>query len=90
MCPADATAGSEPASTPKAYVRTLVLAALLGLPVAFAAVLFETVVEHVTTLVWDDLPDSVGWAAPPWWFVLLVTGLAAHWLSPSERRPTGR
>lgn len=83
----DAAAGSEQAITPKAYVRTLVLAALLGLPVAFAAVLFETVVEHLTTLLWDDLPDAAGWAAPPWWFVLLVTGIAGVLVAGAVRLP---
>lgn len=61
----DPAAAGEQAMTPKAYVRTLVLAALLGLPVAFAAVLFMTVVGHLTTLVWDDLPDAAGWSSPP-------------------------
>jgi hypothetical protein len=35
-----------------AYVRTLVLAALLGVPVAFAAVLFQTAVHDLIHLVW--------------------------------------
>lgn len=73
--------------SPKAYLRTLVLAALLGVPVAFAAVLYETAVEHVTDLVWDDLPDAAGWAAPPWWFVLLVTGLAGVAVAGAVRLP---
>jgi H+/Cl- antiporter ClcA len=83
----DPAAAGEQTMTPKAYVRTLVLAALLGLPVAFAAVLFMTVVAHLTTLIWDDLPDAAGWSSPPWWFVLLVTGIAGVLVAGAIRLP---
>lgn len=78
---------TEQSIAPRAYLRTLVLAALLGLPVAFAAVLFMTVVSHLTTLVWDDLPDAAGWSSPPWWFVLLVTGIAGVLVAGAVRLP---
>lgn len=87
MCPSEKTSESEPLLTPAAYVRTLVLAALLGLPVAFAAVLLETVIEHLARLIWDDLPDAAGWGSPPWWFVLLVTGLAGVLVAGAVRLP---
>ena len=51
-------------SDAKAYVRTLVFAALLGVPVAFAAVLFQTAIHDLTHLVWDVIPDELGWSEP--------------------------
>jgi H+/Cl- antiporter ClcA len=59
-----------------AYVRVLVLAALLGLPVAFAAVLFQTAIHDVIHLVWEVIPEELGWSEPAWWYVILVPGLA--------------
>ena len=58
------------------YLRTLVFAALLGVPVAFAAVLFQTALHDVTQLVWEEIPDAFDWSQPPWWYVILVPGLA--------------
>ena len=58
------------------YLRTLVFAALLGVPVAFAAVLFQTAIHDVTQLVWEEIPDALDWAEPPWWYVVLVPGVA--------------
>jgi len=58
------------------YLRTLVFAALLGFPVAFAAVLFQTAIHDVTQIVWEEIPDALDWRQPPWWYVVLVPGLA--------------
>jgi H+/Cl- antiporter ClcA len=61
-----------------AYVRTLVFAALLGVPVAFAAVLFQTAIHDVIHLVWEVIPDELGWSEPAWWYVVLVPRLPGH------------
>ncbi len=71
----------------RAYVRTLVLAALLGLPVAFAAVLFQTAVHDLIHLVWDVIPDELGWSEPAWWYVVLVPGLAGLLVAAAVRLP---
>ena len=71
----------------RAYVRTLVLAALLGVPVAFAAVLFQTAIHDVTHLVWDVIPDDLGWSEPAWWYVILVPGLAGLLVAAAVRLP---
>ena len=57
------------------YVRTLVFAALLGVPVAFAAVLFQTAIHDLIHLVWEVIPEELGWSEPAWWYVVLVPGL---------------
>ncbi len=71
----------------RAYVRTLVLAALLGMPVAFAAVLFQTAIHDLIHLVWQVIPDELGWSEPSWWYVILVTGLAGLLVAGAVRLP---
>ena len=70
-----------------AYVRLLVLAALLGVPVAAAAVLFQTAIHDVIHLVWDVVPEELGWSEPAWWYVVLVPGLAGLLVAAAIRLP---
>lgn len=70
-----------------AYVRVLVLAALLGAPVAFAAVLFQTAIYDVIHVVWEVIPEEVGWSEPAWWYVILVPGLAGLIVAAALRLP---
>jgi H+/Cl- antiporter ClcA len=74
-------------SEARAYVRTLVFAALLGVPVAFAAVLFQTAIHDVIHLVWEVIPDELGWSEPAWWYVVLVPGLAGLLVAGAVRLP---
>ena len=71
----------------QAYVRTLVFAALLGVPVAFAAVLFQTAIHDLTHLVWDVIPDELGWSEPSGWYVALGPGLAGLLVAAAIRLP---
>src|SRR4029450_8632878 len=71
----------------KAYVRTLVLAALLGFPVAFAAVLFQTAIHDLTHVVWEVIPDELGWSEPGWGYGILVPGLAGLLVAAAVRLP---
>ena len=71
----------------KEYVRTLVFAALLGVPVAFAAVLFQTAIHDLIHVVWDVIPDELGWSEPSWWYVVLVPGLAGLLVAAAVRLP---
>jgi H+/Cl- antiporter ClcA len=57
------------------YLRTLVFAAILGLPVAIAAVLFQTAIHDVIHFVWDVVPDWMGDSEPAGWYVIAVTAL---------------
>jgi H+/Cl- antiporter ClcA len=73
--------------SPKSYLRTLVYAGLLGVPVAFAAVLFQTAIHDVTHLVWEEIPESFDWSEPPWWYVVLVPGIAGVLVAAAVRLP---
>jgi H+/Cl- antiporter ClcA len=70
-----------------AYLRTLVLAALIGVPVAFAAVLFQTALHDLIDLVWDEIPDWLGQSEPAGWYVVLVPALAGLIVAAFGRLP---
>jgi H+/Cl- antiporter ClcA len=72
-----------------AYLRTLVYAALLGIPVAFAAVLFQTAIHDVAHVTWVTIPDELGWSQPAGWYVILVVGLAGLLVAGACRLPGG-
>ncbi|MEU4423534.1 chloride channel protein [Actinoplanes sp. NPDC024001] len=80
-------AGQPQAPSPREYARILVIAALLGVPVAFAAAAFMSLSHWLTTLVWTTLPDSAGWTAPPSWYVLVVPTLAGLLVFGAMRLP---
>jgi H+/Cl- antiporter ClcA len=70
-----------------AYLRTLLLAALLGVPVAFAAVLFQTALHDLTHFVWEDIPDWLDWREPAGWYVVLVPALGGLLVAAAVRLP---
>ena len=69
------------------YVKTLVLAGLIGVPVAFAAVLFQTAIHDLIHFVWDWIPHELGWSEPAGWYFVLVPGLASRFLASKKPRP---
>lgn len=71
----------------RTYLRTLVFAAVLGVPVAFAAVLFQTAIHDVIHLVWEVVPHWLGWNEPASWYVVLVPGLAGLVVAAALRLP---
>ena len=82
-----APAGPPAAPSPREYVRILVIAALLGAPVAVAAAAFMSLSHGLTTLVWTTIPDDAGWTAPPWWYVLAVPAIAGLLVAAAVRLP---
>jgi H+/Cl- antiporter ClcA len=69
------------------YLRTLVYAALLGIPAALAALLFQTALHDVIHLVWEVVPDWLGWDEPAAWYVVLVPALAGVVVALALRLP---
>ena len=82
-----APAGPPAAPSPGEYARILVIAALLGAPVAVAAAAFMSLSHGLTTLVWTTIPDGAGWTAPPWWYVLAVPAIAGLLVAVAVRLP---
>ena len=83
----EAAAPPDAALPRSAYLRTLLLAALLGVPVAAAAVLFQTALHDLTDLVWEEVPDWLGWSEPATWYVVLVPALAGLIVAAAVRLP---
>ena len=80
-------AGPPEAPSPGEYLRILVVAALLGVPVALGSAAFMSAVHGLTTLVWTTVPDSAGWTTPPGWYVLAVPAMAGLLVAVALRLP---
>jgi H+/Cl- antiporter ClcA len=70
-----------------AYVRLLLTAAVLGVPIAAAAFWFLQLVSVAQRWLFTDLPGTLGYAEAPWWWPLpplciggVLVGLAVHYL----------
>jgi H+/Cl- antiporter ClcA len=104
--PADAPAAApvDPTALLRSpeYLRLLVVAAVLGVPVSAAAYFFLQMVGHVQGWVFTDLPVQLGLGADPWWWPIaplmlagLLVGLIIRFLpggggeSPAEGLHTG-
>ena len=56
-----------------AYVKLLILAAVIGVPVSAIAYGFMKLVAVLQKAVYQDLPDALGFATPPsWWPIPMV------------------
>jgi H+/Cl- antiporter ClcA len=60
----------------RAYMKLLVLAALIGIPVSAVAYGFLELVAELQELLFDDLPDALGFDPVPVWWPLPLLGLA--------------
>ena len=66
MRPAEAVPDPGPAD----YLRLVALAAAIGIPAALVAALFLALIHELEDWLWDDLPDGLGYASPPWFLVI--------------------
>src|SRR5690606_34160091 len=69
---------SDPVATlrSRSYAGLLVLAILLGVPIAAAAFWFLTLIRDLQRWVYDGLPGALGWSVAPVWWPLPVLALA--------------
>jgi len=64
---------SEPGAAPvsaRVYLRLVLLGAALGIPAAVVAALFYASAHYLQHWLWEDLPDALGYASPPWFLVV--------------------
>ncbi|MFI1828332.1 chloride channel protein [Streptomyces sp. NPDC020412] len=73
----------------RGYALLLVLSVVIGAPIAFAAFLFVSLQHLIQRGVWEDLPEAVGYAEPPWWWPLPALLLAGLVLAPIVTRLPG-
>jgi H+/Cl- antiporter ClcA len=63
--------------TASAYLRLILLGAVIGIPAALVAVLFLGLVHYLEGWLWEDLPDALGYSSPPWFLVLALPVVGA-------------
>ncbi|GAA0921233.1 chloride channel protein [Pseudonocardia zijingensis] len=88
---ADGAGGAEPAGEPArgapppdpadqlrsaAYLRLLLLAAVVGAPISAAAYYFLHLVDAIQEWVYTDLPRALGFSGTPLWWPLPLLGIA--------------
>ncbi|MDI3406024.1 chloride channel protein [Streptomyces cavernicola] len=74
----------------RGYLRLLVLCALIGIPVALACFAFLTAQHALQNVVWETLPEALGFDRAPWWWPLPALLLAGLILAPIVTRMPGR
>ncbi|GAA1569078.1 chloride channel protein [Streptomyces globosus] len=73
----------------RGYLRLLLLAALLGVPVAFVSFFFVSAQLALQDFMWEDWPEDLGFDRPPWWWPLPWLLLAGLILAPVVTRMPG-
>ena len=73
----------------RAYVRALILAALIGAPVAAIAYGFLALVDWSQEYLFTDLPSALGFSAVPWWWPLPLLALSGLLVALSISRLPG-
>ena len=66
----DSASAPAPQIAGPAYVRLVLLGAVVGIPAAAVAALFLALVHELQHWLWTDLPDALGNSSPPWYLVL--------------------
>jgi H+/Cl- antiporter ClcA len=56
--------------TPWAYLRLVLLGALIGIPAALVAFAFLAIVHELEHSLWHDLPTALGESSPQWYLVI--------------------
>ena len=69
------------------YLKLLVLAALLGIPISLAALAFLALIHWAEHAVWYDIPEAVGSQTAPWWLLLAVPLLGGVLVALATRLP---
>jgi H+/Cl- antiporter ClcA len=55
-----------------AYLRLILIGAVLGVPAALVAAGFLALVHQLEDVLWDDLPDALGYSSAPWFLILAI------------------
>jgi H+/Cl- antiporter ClcA len=64
--------------TSRGYRGLLLVAAIIGIPVALVAYGFLAAVHGLEHVLWESIPSSLGMSEPAWWYgviVLMIAGL---------------
>jgi H+/Cl- antiporter ClcA len=90
---ADAAASptaATPPPPPKLLAVVIVLAAALGVVVSLAAWGFLELIHQVQQGVFTDLPSDMGYHSSPWWWYVVVLGMAGLLIALAIKHLPGR
>ncbi|SEL41923.1 chloride channel protein [Streptacidiphilus jiangxiensis] len=71
------------------YLKLLVLAVVIGVPVSLVAFGFVGLEHQLQHWVWTSAPQQLGYDQPPWWWPLPTLALAGLLIAPVLTRMTG-
>jgi H+/Cl- antiporter ClcA len=60
---------------------------VLGVPAAFAATIFMSLIHGITLLMWTTIPEAFAWKSPAAWYVLAVPTVAGLLVAGTLRLP---
>ena len=80
---------SEPLPAGTAYLRLVLLGALIGVPAALLAALFLAFVHELEHWLWDELPEQLGTSSPPWYLVIGLPVVGAALVVAARARLPG-
>ncbi|WP_042366233.1 chloride channel protein [Streptacidiphilus neutrinimicus] len=72
------------------YLKLLLLAALIGIPVSLVAFGFVGFEHQLQSWVWTSLPSGLGYHQPPWWWPLPTLALTGLLVVPVLTRMPGK
>ncbi len=72
-----------------AYIKALILAAIIGVPVSAIAYAFLALVDWLQGYLFTDLPGTLGFSAAPWWWPLPLLALSGLLVALSISRLPG-
>jgi H+/Cl- antiporter ClcA len=72
-----------------AYLRLVLLGALIGLPAALVAALFLAFVHELEHWLWEELPGELGASSPPWYLVVGLPVVGACLVAVARARLPG-
>ncbi len=88
---AEAAATPAAATPPPRQLAVLtVLAALVGVVVSLAAWCFLELIHQTQKALFTDIPSDMGYHSPPWWWLVLVLGVAGLVVAFAIERLPGR
>src|SRR5256714_6296988 len=83
-------AAATPPPRPKLLAVVIVLAAALGVVVSLAAWGFLELIHQVQQGVFTDLPNDMGYHSSPWWWYVVVLGVAGLLVALAVQHLPGR
>jgi H+/Cl- antiporter ClcA len=72
-----------------AYLRLVLIGALIGVPAALVAAGFLALVHELEDVLWHDLPDQLGYSSVPWFLVIGLPTVGAGLVALARRALPG-